>query len=155
MVLTWTTLSFYFLDGDFQSNTGMISNSHYDEVLSSSIAASRRHPLSAVDPVSGTRSMDPHFHADADGVDGLQDITTNDPDYVGANYGLRSRSGGNPGGGRGRADNSNEFKNARQHNVNLYGSRIKAGGPADPELYLNPVRRESICDLIMKFFKFR
>jgi hypothetical protein len=132
----------------------MISNSHNDEVFSSNIATSRRHPLSAVDAVSGTRSMDPRFHADAEGVDNVEGITSNDPDYVGANYGLRSRSGGNPAG-RGRNDNDSEFRNAKQHNVNLYGSRIKAGGPAAPELYLNPVRRESICDLIMKFFKFR
>ena len=136
----------------------MMSNQRDSIFVSNQSSHNYKHQLSAVDPLTGTRGLDPRYHADIDGRNDTTGVTYNDPDYVSVHpqgsttshmNGMRSRHTGTTR----KTDKSSDRQ--KQNNIRLVGTRIKAAGPVDPELYLTPVRRESICDIVMRFFGFR
>jgi hypothetical protein len=70
-----------------------------------------------------------------------------DPEYVSGGSSLRSR---HPSRGKIRAQD-----NGTPQNIQLRGSRVEIAGPVSPSQYLRPIKRDSVCELVMKFFGFR
>lgn len=89
------------------------------------------------------REIDPSSDAWAHGAD--YQLTARDPEYVGVGE-ARSRTRGGRGGAGDRE--------ARTP-LRLQGSHVEVTGPVSPSLYLRPLKRDSLCDKVMKFFGFR
>ena len=89
------------------------------------------------------REIDPSSDAWTHGAD--YQLTARDPEYVGVGE-ARSRTRGGRGGAGDRE--------ARTP-LRLQGSHVEVTGPVSPSLYLRPLKRDSLCDKIMKFFGFR
>lgn len=92
--------------------------------------------------VGGAEGVEIDPGSDAWALGGDYQLTAHDPEYVAAAEGTRSRR---RGGADGRTPNT----------VRLQGSHVEVNGPVSPSLYLRPLKRDSLCDKIMRFFGFR
>ena len=82
-----------------------------------------------------------------------------DPEYVAPEQNASESSSlrvRHPSRGRTRGSGSGSGGNSHTpQNIRLKGSHVEVAGPVSPSLYLRPVKRDSVCDLVMKFFGFR
>lgn len=92
------------------------------------------------------QEIDPSGEAWVHGAD--YQLTARDPEYVGVGE-ARSR----PQGGRAGAPSDRQARTP--NTVRLQGSNVEVTAPVSPSLYLRPLKRDSLCDKVMKFFGFR
>ena len=137
-------------DGNFFSSDssgfgeydGILSGSDYpgQQVNTAQSASSGASEGRLIDPTE-----DPWSGAGASEV--KEDSLVADPEYVGVGRTVRNR---HPSRGRSR-----EQGRGTPQKIQLRGSRVEVAGPVSPSLYLRPIRRESICERVLKFFGFR
>ena len=101
----------------------------------------------------------PEGHEIGSGAEGAWDqgagyhLTAQDPEYVNSNETMRRRGGGSGSGGGNHEGVSGDRHTPQR--ITLRGSHVEVAGPVSPSLYLRPVKRDSLCDKVMRYFGFR